>query len=398
MRLAVIGDTQHYRDADGSLCALEPVVNQLDRWAELFDEVVLCAPLSDGPPPKGFARYRSPKFRIEPIPQGGGNDLRSKVAMLRLIVPWARATRRVARSVDAVHLRCPCNVGLVAIVSTWRAVPHRYAMYAGVWHDYVGEPRFFRLQRKLLGSRWFGGPVSVYGDRNLRRPHLEPFFSPSFSLADWRAAEPTAAATVARIGDPRHDGPWQLVTVGRLTPNKNQETIVRALPAMVAKGLDVQLSVIGDGPCRGRLESVASELGVGPRVTFHGSLDHGEVMSAFAAADLNLLSTRQEGYGKVLLEGMVHATVPVLAESPAAAEISGSGSRGVVFPADDPEQLAREVVDLVGDRARWARMAEAGRSYAATVTLEAFQERVHDMLERQWGVDLPEPPSAEDVR
>jgi glycosyltransferase involved in cell wall biosynthesis len=393
MRLAVIGDTQHYRDASGSLCALEPVVNQLDRWAELFDEVVVCAPLCDGPPPKGFAPYRSPKFRIEPIPQGGGNDLRSKLAMLRLIIPWARATRRVARSVDAVHLRCPCNVGLVAIVSTWRAVPRRYAMYAGVWHDYAGEPRFFRLQRKLLGSRWFGGPVSVYGDRNLGQPHLEPFFSPSFSLDDWRAAAPTAEATVARIADAQLDGPWRLVTVGRLTPNKNQETIVRALPEMVAKGLDVQLSVIGEGPCRPRLESLAGELGVADRTTFRGPLDHGEVMAAFADADLNLLSTRQEGYGKVLLEGMVHGTVPVMAESPAAAEISGSGARGVVFPADDADQLARAVVDLVGDRPRWARMAEAGRAYAATVTLEAFQERVHDMLERHWGVDLPESPA-----
>jgi glycosyltransferase involved in cell wall biosynthesis len=388
MRLAVIGDTQHYRNDDGELCALEPVVNQLDRWAELFDEVVLCAPLADGPPPKGFAPYRSSNFRIEPVPSGGGNDLRSKLAMLKLIGPWARTTRRIARSVDAVHLRCPCNIGLVAILSTWRAVPRRYAMYAGVWHGYRGEPRFYRLQRRLLASRLFGGPVSIYGHRDPTRPHLEPSFSPSFSLDDWRAAEPTVEAKLSRIGDGSDRGPWRLVTVGRLTPNKNQATVVRAVALMVGSGLDVELSVYGDGPCRGDLEALAAELGIGERVEFHGHVDHGDVMAAFAAADLNLLATRQEGFGKVLLEGMVHGTVPVFAESPAAGEISGDGTRGVVIPPDDAGELASAVAGLVADRARWIEMVRAARDYSSTVTLDAFQARVREVLERHWKIAL----------
>jgi glycosyltransferase involved in cell wall biosynthesis len=396
MRLAVIGDTQHYLDADGRLCALEPVVNQLDRWSELFDEVVLCAPLADGPPPKGFAPYRSSKFRIEPLPQGGGNDLRSKIGLLRLIVPWARATRRVAGSVDAIHLRCPCNIGMVAILSTWRAVPRRYAMYAGVWHDYAGEPTFYRLQRRLLASRWFGGPVSIYGPHDPTRPHLEPSFSPSFSIAEWHAAAPAVEEKLSRIASRPPEGPWRLVTVGRLTPNKNQETVLRALPGLVSSGLDVELSVYGDGPCLPQLEELASTLGVADRVSFHGSVDHKEVMQAFAAADLNLLATRQEGFGKVLLEGMVHGTVPVFAESPAAAEISGDGTRGIVFPPDDPDELADAVVAAIRDRERWLAMVHAARAYSATVTLEAFQERVRDVLERHWDVKLA--PGVRDAR
>ncbi|MFM7509625.1 MAG: hypothetical protein ACKO5A_08765, partial [Actinomycetota bacterium] len=143
MKLAVIGDTQHYRDEQGRLCALEPVVNQLDRWAELFDEVVLCAPLDPGPPPAGFAPYGAANVRIEPLRKAGGNTALAKLGLLPRLVPWTVATRRVARQVDAVHLRCPCNIGMVAIFSTWKAVRYRYALYAGVWHSYVGEPRFF---------------------------------------------------------------------------------------------------------------------------------------------------------------------------------------------------------------------------------------------------------------
>ncbi len=391
MRLAVIGDTQHYRDDDGRLCTLEPVVGQLDRWADLFDEVVICAPLDPGPPPTGFAPYRAANVRIEPLPRAGGNTLVAKFGLVARIVPWFRTTRRVAHQVDAVHLRCPCNIGLVAIFSTWRAVPHRYALYAGVWHDYDGEPRFFRMQRKLLGSRWFGGPVSVYASRQLDRPHLEPFFSPSFTLDEWRAAGAGADAKVARIAARDRGAPLHLVTVGRLSVNKNQQAVLHALPAMVAAGLDVRLQLIGDGPERRPLERLARELAVADRVEFRGSVGHAEVMAAFAAADLHLLTTRQEGYGKVLLEGMLHATVPVFAPSPVAEEIAGGGERGVIVGADDPAGLARAVVDLAGDPDGWAAMAAAARSFSASVTLDAFEDRVREVLERQWHVELPPP-------
>jgi glycosyltransferase involved in cell wall biosynthesis len=391
VKLAVIGDTQHYRDDQGRLCALEPVVNQLDRWAALFDEVVLCAPLDPGPPPAGFAPYGAANVRIEPLRKAGGNTALAKLGLVPRLVPWAVATRRVARQVDAVHLRCPCNIGMVAIFSTWRAVRYRYALYAGVWHSYVGEPRFFGAQRRLLGSRWFGGPVSVYAAADPDQPHLVPFFSPSYSDRDWEAAEPGAVATLERIEDPSVTGPWRLVTVGRLTVNKNQETVVRAAAELVRRGVDVRLGVYGDGPERPRLEALATELGAGEQIAFHGSVGHPDVMSAFAAADLNLLSTRQEGYGKVLLEGMVHGAVPVFSRSPVADEIAGGGDRGVVVDADDWRSMADEVERLLGDRVRWAAMARAARTFSGTVTLETFQQRVRSMLESQWGVRLPDP-------
>ncbi len=388
MRLAVIGDTQHYRDEAGRLCALEPVVNQLDRWAELFDEVVICAPLDPGPVPAGFAPYRSTNFSIEPLRSGGGEGWRAKLGLLRHVGSWAVATRRVARRVDAVHLRCPCNIALVAIFSTWKVGCLRYAMYAGVWHDYRGEPRFFRLQRKLLASRWFGGPVSVYAGRDPRRPHLEPFFSPSYSAADVDAATPEVEEKLARIRDLRAGGPWRLVTVGRLTENKNQKVIIGALARVVGEGTDVVLGVYGDGTQRSQLEALVDDLGLGERVTFHGAVDHQDVMRAFATADLNLLTTRQEGYGKVLLEGMVHGVVPIFGESPVSGEISGQGRRGVVVPPDDDERLARAIIELVDDRERWAEMVGEARRYARGTSLEAFQERVREMLERQWRVEL----------
>jgi glycosyltransferase involved in cell wall biosynthesis len=396
LRLAVIGDTQHYRDAEGRLCALEPVVMQLDRWAALFDELVICAPLDPGPVPVGFGPYGATNISIVPLPKGGGNTVWAKLGMLRLIPVWAMVTRRVARSVDAVHLRCPCNIGLIAIFSTWKATRFRHGFYAGVWRGYPNEPLFFGLQRRLLGSRWFDGPVSVYAGRRPDRPDLEPFFSPSYDLAYWAEAGSAAAAKVERLRTTDREGPWRLITVGRLTPNKNQRVIIEALAQVVAAGVDVHLDVYGDGPCRGELVDLAESLGVGERVTFHGSVSHPTIMAAFAAADLNVLATRQEGFGKVLLEGMVHATVPVFSESPVADELAGGGTRGLVFDADDSGELAAHVLSLTADGERWAKMAADARDFGREMTLDRFATRVREMLEHQWSVRLPDPdePSA----
>lgn len=389
-RIAVIGDMPHHRDATGRLFGLEPVVAQLDCWAQLFDELVLGGPLLPGPPPAGFAPYRSPNVTLSELPRGGGNTLKAKLAMIPLVPVWAWRTRRLARSVDAVHLRCPCNIAMVATLSTWKAVPFRYALYAGVWRHYDGEPRFFGYQRRLLGSRWFDGPVSVYAGPDPEHPHLEPFFSPSYDRALWEASSPVAAEVRRRAAETPDEGPWRVIVVGRLTPNKNHRTAIEAVRLLHDKGLDITVDLAGDGPELERLTAQVAAAGLTDRVRFHGMVDHTEVLRLFGEADVQILSTYQEGYGKVLLEGMVQGVVPVFSHSPVANEISGGGSRGIVVDPDDASAMADAISSLIADRARWVAMIDDARAFTGGLTLESFAVRVREMLEDQWQVELPE--------
>jgi glycosyltransferase involved in cell wall biosynthesis len=387
--IAILGDFPHHRGDDGRIWGLEPVVAQLDCWGALFERTVLCGPLLPGPPPSGFAPYETPGVELVELPRAGGNTLVAKLGLLPRLPAWAWRTRRVARSVDAVHLRCPCNIGLVAIFSTWRAARYRYAIYAGVWRPYAGEPRFFGAQRALLASRRFGGPVSVYAERDPARPHLEPFFSPSFGRTDWEAAATAVASKRADLLARPERGPWRFVVVGRLTPNKNQQAAVRAVGELVAGGLDASLEVLGEGPQLEALEALARDLGIADRVHFRGMVDLATVNETFARSDLQILSTRQEGYGKVLLEGMVHGVVPLLTHSPASPAIAGDGSRGLLIDPEDPSTVAAAARSLIDDRPRWVAMVDDARRFTEGRTLEAFAEAVRELLERQWDVELP---------
>jgi len=93
-----------------------------------------------------------------------------------------------------------------------------------------------------------------------------------------------------------------LLFVGRLVGYKGVEILLRALP-----GLDADLVVVGDGPRRSSLESLARELGVSARVRFLGEVAPDELLAWYHACDVFVLPSvsRQEAFGMVQLEAML---------------------------------------------------------------------------------------------
>ncbi len=88
------------------------------------------------------------------------------------------------------------------------------------------------------------------------------------------------------------DEPLRLVYFGFLWRGRNIETLLRALKAVRASGLDATLTLVGEvrePDYRASLEALASELGVAGRVAFTGALLPGEISQALADADLCLL-------------------------------------------------------------------------------------------------------------
>ncbi|HSM59559.1 MAG TPA: glycosyltransferase, partial [Longimicrobiales bacterium] len=115
--------------------------------------------------------------------------------------------------------------------------------------------------------------------------------------AEAREALGLAGETGARLG-------W----IGRMTPEKGPDVMVRALARCGTEGL--RLSMVGEGRMRSDLVQLAEELGVGERITWHGAVtEAGDLVAAF---DLVVLSSWTEGTPMVLLEAMA-AGVPVVA-------------------------------------------------------------------------------------
>jgi glycosyltransferase involved in cell wall biosynthesis len=160
------------------------------------------------------------------------------------------------------------------------------------------------------------------------------------------------------IREPRKDGAATIVCVGRLSPEKGQAGLLRAFADLRRSRPDLKLRLVGDGPERGSLEALASELGVAGAVTFAGRLSEAETLAEIARSDLLALPSFMEGLPIVLTEAMAIG-VPVVASRVAGIpELVEEGTTGLLFPPSDWDALAAAIERLLGDEALYAQVAE----------------------------------------
>lgn len=95
-----------------------------------------------------------------------------------------------------------------------------------------------------------------------------------------------------------------LLSVGRLSYQKNQEALVRAFARLAAEFPDWRLRLAGDGEDRAKLERLAGELGIAPRVDFAGPVR--DVSAEYVAAHLFCLPSLWEGFPNALAEAQAH--------------------------------------------------------------------------------------------
>jgi CDP-glycerol glycerophosphotransferase len=102
--------------------------------------------------------------------------------------------------------------------------------------------------------------------------------------------------------DPEGTGPW-FVNVGRLSPEKNQERLIRAFAGVHERRPDARLVIVGTGPLRGHLTGLVEELELSDCVVLTGA--YSNPFAIMARCDCFVLSSRYEGQPMVLLEAAV---------------------------------------------------------------------------------------------
>lgn len=387
MKLCLVGDTRHSRDAQGRLGTLSPVVRQLQPWIERFDEVVFCGTAVPGTPPPNHEPYPVQKVRFVPLPAGGGEKLGAKLGLAQRIRQWYPVLRRVIGESDVVHFRCPCNIALVGLAAAWGLPVKRFAMYAGNWAGYRRESPFYRLQRAWLNSRRFDGLAAVYGQWPGQPEHVLTSFSPSFTEAEWRQEIAPVARKLHSYLEESRTAPLRVVTVGHLNADKNQASLLRAMGLLRGRGIEVQAQLLGDGPERSRLEALAAHLGISDQVRFRGRVSLQEVREVYRRAHVGVLASRSEGFPKVLAEAMCGGAVPVASAVGINEQLLADG-RGRLFPFGDAHALADRLAELACAPRALRRMAEAGREFTRDRTLESFWDLQDQILTEGLGVPV----------
>jgi glycosyltransferase involved in cell wall biosynthesis len=151
--------------------------------------------------------------------------------------------------------------------------------------------------------------------------------------------------------------PSRLVTVGSLEQlYKGTDVLIDAVAECVRDGVDLSLTVVGEGKHRGEFERLAAARGLNGRVTFTGSLAAGRaVREQLDAASLFVLPSRTEGMPRALLEALARGLPCVASRVGGVPELLPDED---LVPPGDAATLARKLREVLTDPGRLTRMAE----------------------------------------
>lgn len=209
---------------------------------------------------------------------------------LKLLLNFRRELLRAVRE-------CGCDTVLAhmvpkyAVLARWLGVPKRVPVY--LWYTHAGINRWLRWS--------------------------EPMMEKIFTASQESLTIPTAKKVVTRHGiDIQSLAPaagvapekLKLVTVGRLTPSKDVETLIRGCAALQGRGLSVTLDVIGGSMAGGddayaaRMRAICKELHCEESVRFLGFVPWREIAPVYRSAWIFINASRTGSVDKAVLEAM----------------------------------------------------------------------------------------------
>lgn len=152
-----------------------------------------------------------------------------------------------------------------------------------------------------------------------------------------------------------------VIGVGRLVAAKRFDRFLRALADARARNVQIHGLLVGDGPERQRLETLAYSLGLQPQgITFLG--ERHDVPTLLTGADLLVLTSDNEGFPNVILEAMAAALPIVTTPAGDAGTIVTDSSAGYVVPFSDSIALSQRIITLADHSELRSTMGQAGRA------------------------------------
>ena len=293
---------------------------------------------------------RSAGIPLRQIPQSGKWDQRCFRTLLksfreikpRLVHTWLFTADLYGR-LAAWAARVPGIVTAVRSVEPWKP-----------WH-YVAADRLlcWVTDAFTVNARAVGEILAAREHVDRRKIYTV------YNGIDLRAFDPARTDGVVRGRIGVGQGAPLIGIVGRLAPEKDHETFLKAAGLVSNQIPQVNFLVVGSGPLQDKLQRLRGALSLEKQV--HFLPNQSDRAQLFAALDLVVVSSRYEGCSNVILEAMAMGK-PVIATAVGGnPELILPGQTGLLVPPQDPEGLAEAMMELVRDPDRAQGMGRQGR-------------------------------------
>ena len=173
-----------------------------------------------------------------------------------------------------------------------------------------------------------------------------------------------------------------ITTIGRLSAQKGQATLVAAAAQVIARIPEARFLIAGDGDRLEALKTQAGTLGISNAIVFAGHRK--DVPEILAATDVLCISSNYEGTPLVLFEAMAAGKAIVSTAVDGCKEVIQDKKTGLLVPPQDPESLAEALIKIIEDvplRARIEKAAHvASKRYDISECMRLMQQIYDDLL------------------
>lgn len=306
------------------------------------------------------ARYAAAGIPVHEFPAGslyGRGMVREGVRFLRFLAEFrphiVHCHDFYSNVFGALWARAARIPVVIASRRWWHTLPKRHMQWANRAAD--------RLAHYVLtNSSTLAAALRDGEGHAAERLLVLPNFVDDAAFAPMPLAE--RSAMLRAIGVP--EGAAVVGCIARLVTVKDLPTLLHAAAELAPEHPDLHLVLVGDGACRGALETLAESLGIRHRVHFAG--ERPNTPNLHALFDVSVLCSRSEGFPNTIIEAMAAGRPVVASAVGGCVEAVVHGETGLLVPPASPGDLAAAIGELLSSDVVRRRYGSAGRRRART--------------------------------
>jgi len=375
MRLAVISHTEHYIDGNGIVVGWGPTVREINHLAAHFDLIYHVACFHKETPPTSSLGYIGDNIKFVPIPPSGGNTVRAKLSVLRIMPAVLKTINDVISKVDYFQLRLPTGMGnyLLPWLMFKKPQARFWVKYAGNWTQ-KNPPLGYAFQRWILKENFLKCKVTVNGQWPGQPAHIHSFENPCLT-----EEERKDGALILKHKS--YGGKLNFIFVGRVEEDKGVGRIIDAFKKILPNDRVGRIRIIGDGLSRKSFERRSEECGLD--FSFMGFRSRTELNELFKESHVLLLPSSSEGFPKVIAEGANYGCIPIVSKVSSIPQYIEDCNNGFLMDSIDSQGLSASLERLLSKSAgELSKIAHTAQSMARVFTYDYYYDKIEKEILR----------------
>ena len=348
---------------------------QISAISELFDSTRLVALHRKKTIQGDLTNIHGKNIIVRSLPEPLGKGIFRKLYLIIWLPLHIKTLWNEITHADIIHAAIPGDLGTIGMILSLLKRKRLFIRHCGTWGNTTTlTDRFINWLLPLIAKDdtlvlATGGGDSFPCSKN---SNIKWIFSTTLAKQAWY-----------NITQPK---PWnekrtlRLVSVGRLSKDKNTIALIKVLRLIKNDVPDIHLDIIGDGPEMKKMLPLAHDYDLINLITFHGNLSNSKVIKILSNSDIFLFPTKtKEGFPKVLVEAMA-CGLPIIASRVSVIPYLIEDQCGIVLRDSRIESIADAVLTMISRPDKMEEMGKKGRIISKDYTLENWQARIKTLL------------------